>query len=117
MYYFDLTPADIHLGHRTTINEQDTIKHQLCEGAPLLLRTNQYNNGWSIFTQENQAIGSLSRRGTQSLRAKGIHPGQFGFQPDEVTVRSIYRHLKVNEVTGEIIEDWFVVIPQIRVCR
>ncbi len=51
------------------------------------------------------------------FRQKGIVPAQFQFQPGEVTLRSIFRHLKTHEVTGEIVEDWFVVIPQLRVYR
>ena len=43
----------------------------------------------------------------------GILPTQFEFLPGEITVRSIFRHLKTHEVTGEIVEDWFVVIPQL----
>jgi ATP-dependent DNA helicase RecQ len=51
------------------------------------------------------------------LRRKGIQVNQFQFQPGEVTVGSIYRHLNIDDITGEILESWFVVIPQIRVCR
>ena len=50
-------------------------------------------------------------------RLKSIKVNQFQFQQGEVTVGRIYRHLKTDEMTGEILEDWFVVIPQIRVCR
>lgn len=116
MRYLDLTPADVNLGYRATKNNQAIIS-TLSEGMPLCLKTNSWGDGWSIFTSNNQEIGSLSRRGTQSLTNRGIHPGHFQFQLDEVTVRSIYRHLKIDEVTGNILEDWFVVIPQIRICR
>jgi ATP-dependent DNA helicase RecQ len=116
MHYFDLTPADLHLGHRSTKNKQGIIK-LLLEGTSIILRTNDWGNGWSIFTQDNNEIGALSRGGTQSLRDRGIHPGQFEFQFGEVTVRYIYNHTKIDEVTGELLEDWFLIIPQIRVCR
>ncbi|MBS9387841.1 MAG: RecQ family ATP-dependent DNA helicase [Dolichospermum sp. WA123] len=116
MHYFDLTPADVNLGHPSTRNRQVIIR-RLLEGTSIILRTNYQGNGWSIFTQDNNEIGALSRGGTQSLRDKGIHPGQFEFQFGEVTVRYIYNHTKIDEVTGDILEDRFVVIPQIRVCR
>jgi hypothetical protein len=34
-----------------------------------------------------------------------------------VTVRYIYRHVKTAADSDEIIEDWYVVIPQIRIYR
>ncbi|MDD1417596.1 RecQ family ATP-dependent DNA helicase [Dolichospermum sp. ST_sed1] len=116
MHYFDLTPADVNLGHEFTRNRQGIIR-RLLEGTSIILRTNDWGNGWSIFTQDNNEIGALSRGGTQSLRDKGIHPGQFEFQFGEVTVRYIYNHTKIDEVTGDLLENWFVIIPQIRVCR
>lgn len=33
------------------------------------------------------------------------------------TVGFSERHLKTDEMTGKTLEDWFVVIPQLRVCR
>lgn len=116
MHYFDLTPADVNLGHNATKNQQGIIK-TLCEGTPLQLKTNQWGNGWSICTEQNQEIGCLSKKGTQSLTNKKIYPNQFQFQFSEVTVRYIYHHIKIDDVTGDILEDWFVVIPKIRVCR
>jgi ATP-dependent DNA helicase RecQ len=35
----------------------------------------------------------------------------------EVRLHAVYRHLKLDEVTGKVMEDWFVPIPPIRVCR
>ena len=116
MFYIDLTPADVNLGYFATKNQQSVIK-ALHEGAPLQMKINQYGDGWVIQTQQGQDIGALSRRANQTLSQKGIHPRQFQFQPGEVTVRSVFHHLKTDEVTGEILEDWFVVVPQIRVCR
>ncbi|MBD2249378.1 hypothetical protein [Nostoc sp. FACHB-888] len=116
MRYFDLTPSNVHLGYELTKRRQNIIK-SLHESTPIELRINSFGNGWSIFTQQNQEIGCLSRDGTQSLINKGIFPGQFQFQPGEVTVRYLYDHTKRDDITGEISENWFVVIPQIRVCR
>ncbi len=116
MLYGDYTPGDVHLGYAATKNQQTIIKN-LCEGSFLQLKANQFGDGWIIRIQQGQEIGKLSRRGTEELAKKGICPGQFQFQSGEVTVRSIYRHLKVDDVTGNTLEDWFVVIPQIRVCR
>ena len=116
MHYFDFTPADVYLGYRSTKQNQDIIK-RLSEGDFIKLRINSWGNGWSIFTEQNQEIGSLSRNGTQFLRNRGIHFNQFTFQSGEVTVRYIYQHTEMDDVTGEIVEEWFVVIPQIRVCR
>ncbi len=116
MYYFDLTPADVNLGYGTTRNKQNIIKY-IQEGNSIKLKINNWRNGWNIFTKDNQEIGALSQRGTQSLSNRGIHVGQFEFQLGEIKVRYIYNHIKIDEVTGEILEDWFVVIPQIRVCR
>jgi ATP-dependent DNA helicase RecQ len=116
MHYFDLTPADVNLGYQSTRNRQGIIR-RLLEGTSIILRTNYWGNSWSIFTQNNDEIGALSRGGTQSLRDRGIHPGQFEFQFCEVTVRYIYNHIKIDEVTGNILEETLVVIPQIRVCR
>ncbi|WP_262984737.1 3'-5' exonuclease [Nostoc sp. PA-18-2419] len=64
MHYFDLTPGDVHLGYKLTKKRQNIIKN-LHEGSPVELRVNSFGNGWSIFTQQNQEIGCLSRDGTQ----------------------------------------------------
>jgi ATP-dependent DNA helicase RecQ len=87
------------------------------EGSPIELKANFPGNGWSIFTPNNQKIGYLSHNATEFLRNKGIQAGQFEFQSHEVTVKYIYHHIKKDEITAEVLEDWFVVIPQIRVCR
>lgn len=116
MHYFDLTPADIHLGYRATQNNQKIIK-KIPEGSELNLRVNHYGNGWAITTPEGQEIGALSKKCTQFLQSKNIRPGYFQFLAEEVTVKYIYHHFKADEVTGEIIEDWFAIIPQIRICR
>lgn len=115
MFYLDLTPRDINLGHRYTKNNQQVIVN-LQEFAQLQLRVNQYKDGWEIFTAQGQLVGALSRKTNEELLKRGFQP-EFQFQPGEVTVRSIYRHLKLDDLTGDIIEDWFVVIPQIRICR
>jgi ATP-dependent DNA helicase RecQ len=81
------------------------------------MKANSFGEGWVILTQQGIEIGALSRRTNSEFRQKGILPTQFKFLPGEVTVRSIFRHLRTHEVTGEIVEDWFVVIPQLRVYR
>ncbi|MBD2169272.1 hypothetical protein H6G04_33460 [Calothrix membranacea FACHB-236] len=116
MYYFDLTPADVNLRHITTRNQQDKIKI-LREGTPLQLKTNQWGDGWNICTERHEQIGCLSRKGKELLSNKKIVPNQFQFKFGEVTVRYVYHHIKIDDVTGDILEDWFVVIPKIRVCR
>ncbi|WP_017719812.1 RecQ family ATP-dependent DNA helicase [Kamptonema formosum] len=118
MLYLDLEPSDVNLGYPATRNSQPIIK-TLREGDPLQIKAKQFgkNWGWVIITQQGWEIGNLSKKCTETLRRKGIQVNQFQFQQGEVTVGSIYRHLKTDEITGEIPEDWFVVIPQIRVCR
>ncbi|WP_414589077.1 RecQ family ATP-dependent DNA helicase [Scytonema sp. PCC 10023] len=116
MFYSDLTPAGVNLGHWCTKNRQQIIAN-LQEQSQLQLKVNKYNDGWEICTAQGQPIGGLSKKTNSDLAAKGFKPGDFQFQPGEVTVRSIYRHLKVDDLTGDVIEDWFVVIPQILVCR
>jgi ATP-dependent DNA helicase RecQ len=46
-----------------------------------------------------------------------LRPKLFTFAAGEVRLHTIYRHLKLDEVTGNVREDWFVPIPQIQVCR
>jgi ATP-dependent DNA helicase RecQ len=81
------------------------------------MKVNRYGNNWALLTQQGREIGCLSKRDTETLRDKGIQVNQFQFQLGEVSVGSIYRHPKTDEMTEEILESWFVVIPQIRVCR
>ena len=116
MLYLDLTPKDVNLGDRSTQSQQEIIKN-LQEDAPLQMKVNRYGNGWAILTAAGQEIGILSRKGNTELGKQGLQPSRFQFQPSEVTVKSIYRHLQTDEITGEITEDWFLVIPQIRICR
>ena len=114
--YLDLTPGDVYLGHRATQDNQTIIKG-LREGEMLLLTVNNQNTGWTIQTQTGRTIGALSKAAVETLRKQRIQPEQFQFQPGEVAVRAIYQHEKFNEMTGELEESHFVVIPQIRICR
>lgn len=124
--YFDLSPlkkgpnaqtqSDVHLGYKATKNKQDIIQ-RMREGDLLYLKPNSWGNGWSIFNEEQIEIGALSKVCNKTLVDKGIEPGKFHFQPGEVTVRCIYRYVKTAEDSDEIIEDWYVVIPQIRIYR
>lgn len=116
MLYQDLDPGSVNLGYRATRSQQEVIK-TLHEGAPLQIIANRYGNGWVILTEQGQEIGALSRRTNEELERRGIQPGRFQFQPGEVTVRSIFHQFDLDDVTGEITDDWFVVIPQIRICR
>lgn len=114
--YINLTPKDVYLGFPGNPKQQQIVK-SLREGDPLQMKVNKYRNGWAIFTQQKEEIGKLSKNGDRNLKMKGIQPDRCQFQPGEVTVNSIFRHLKTDDLTGEILEDWFVVIPQIRLCR
>jgi ATP-dependent DNA helicase RecQ len=116
LFYFDLTPGDVNLGYWVTKNQQAVIK-ALREGESLQMKVNSFGDSWVILTQQGVEIGALSKSAKAKLTQKGILPAQFQFQPGEVTLRSIFRHLKTHEVTGEIVEDWFVVIPQLRIYR
>lgn len=120
MLYHDLTPAHIWLGHNDTVAQQETIR-ALHEGMPLQLMP--YGSpigaetGWEIQTATGTRIGALSQKANALLAEKGVRPGQFEFKTGEVTVHSIYRQLGVDQVTGKVNQDHFVVLPQIRVCR
>ncbi|RUS92359.1 hypothetical protein DSM106972_099330 [Dulcicalothrix desertica PCC 7102] len=116
MFYSDLTPGDIFLSNYNTKKNQQVIVN-LIEGAELLIKVNPNKNGWNIYSTDGQCVGALSQRANKELFKKGCVPGQFEFLSGEVTVKSVYRHMSIDDVIGEITEDWFVVIPQIRVCR
>jgi ATP-dependent DNA helicase RecQ len=62
-------------------------------------------------------VGALSRKCNQQLARDGLRPGAFAFGAGEVRLNAVYRHLTLDEVTGKVLEDWFVPIPPIRVCR
>ncbi|MDX2228831.1 MAG: AAA family ATPase [Leptolyngbyaceae cyanobacterium bins.349] len=118
MLYLDLTPEDVNLGYSETQKESNqAIIRALQEGDPLSLTANQRKNGWEIRTMDGSVVGSLSKNAVKDLMQQRICPHTFQFQPGEVTVRSIYWHLKVDQVTTDPLENWFVVIPQIRICR
>ncbi len=116
IYYADMNPKDINLGDPDTQNQQEIIKN-LHEGDRLVIRVSHWGNSWEIRTKDNIKIGALSRTKNQELIQKGIDPNSFVFRDGEATIRSIYRHIKTDPVTGEVMQDWFVVIPQIRICR
>lgn len=117
MFYVDFTPGGINLGHPATKDKQQIIE-KLHEGAELSMKANSNKNGWNIYTTFGQCIGTMSKNANKELSKKGCVPGEFEFQPGEVTIKSVYRHITIDDVvSGEINEDWFVVIPQIRVCR
>jgi ATP-dependent DNA helicase RecQ len=114
--YFDLSPGDVNLGYWATQKRQDQIK-TMREGDLLQLQPNSRRNGWIIANENGDVIGALSRKCNEALIWKGLAPGRFQFDPKEVTVRYIYRHVKTADDSDEIIEDWYVVIPQIRIYR
>jgi ATP-dependent DNA helicase RecQ len=116
IYYADMTPRDINLGDPDTQNKQEIIKN-LHEGDRLLLKVSNWGNSWDIRTTDNIKIGALSRSKSQELIQKDIKPNSFLFKDGETTIRGIYRHIQNDPVTGEILQDWFVVIPQFRICR
>ena len=74
------------------------------------------HQGWLVCDAKGDVLGALSADGDRKLAERGLGPDQFEFRNGEVRVGRIYRHLKFNDITGEKIEDWFVVLPQIRVC-
>lgn len=113
--YVDLTPGEVNLGFEGSKDRQGIIQ-QLKEGDAIDLRATAAGNNWTI-RRNNQVIGLLSSQAVDKLRHRGINPGEFTFQPSEVTVRNVYRHLETDPVNGEILSDWYVVIPQIRICR
>ncbi|MFZ9738658.1 MAG: RecQ family ATP-dependent DNA helicase, partial [Prochlorotrichaceae cyanobacterium] len=115
VFYADLTPQDIHLGFAGTQAKQHLIQ-SLREGDPLNLIPTKNGQNWTIRHQ-NQVLGLLAQKAVKDLAKRHIYPGKFIFQPGEVTVRNIYRHLITHEITGEPLEDWYVVIPKIRICR
>jgi len=114
--YIDMTPRDVNLSYGVNPKQQEIVKN-LREGDRVQMQVNRYGNSWAIFTQHGEEIGNLSRGATETLKKQEIQPNQFEFQPGDVTVKSIYRHFKIDDITGEIQEDWFVVIPKIRICR
>ncbi len=115
IFYADFTPQDIHLGFQGARDNQQIIKG-LKEGDVIDLRATQNQDNWTI-RKDNRVIGLLSRHAVQNLRNRGIAPRDFVFQQGEVRVRNIFRHLETDQVTGEILNEWYVVIPQICVCR
>lgn len=115
VFYADLTPKDVNLGFNGLKDSQEIIK-QLKEGDLIDLMATANNTKWRIC-RNSQCIGLLSKQAVGDLRNRNINPGIFTFQPKEVTVRNVYRHVKIDEITGEILDDLYVVIPQIRICR
>ncbi|MFP4336882.1 MAG: RecQ family ATP-dependent DNA helicase [Halothece sp.] len=123
--YLDFAPRDIHLGHPATIQNQSRIR-QLREGMRLELRPNRNGNSWVIWTSEPPFVpiggfasgrSSSEKVGMAKLLHQGLRIGEFQFQVEEVRVKHIYHHVKRNELTAQIEEDWFVVIPSIQICR
>ncbi|MDX1976247.1 MAG: ATP-dependent helicase [Pseudanabaenaceae cyanobacterium bins.68] len=115
IFYADMNPSHVSLGFPGTRESQGIIE-ALKEGDTIDLITTSARNNWTI-RRNHQVIGLLSSKAVTELADRSIIPGRFIFNSGEVTVRSIFRHLKTDEVTGEIVEDWYVAIPQIRVCR
>ncbi len=115
LIYQDLTPAHVNLGHPATRASQELIKG-LREGDSLQLGVNAARD-WLVRTEQGRIIGALSRRAKQELDRNKMGAGSFTFGAGEVRVGRIYHHLKFDDITGEKVEDWFVAIPLLRVCR
>jgi ATP-dependent DNA helicase RecQ len=116
MVYQDLTSAHARKGHPATKSRQRVIR-DLCEGDALDLWPNYAGDGWLVRTARGQYVGGLSRKCTQQLARDGLRPNAFAFGPGEVRLHAVYRHLELGKVTGDVREDWFVPVPQLRVCR
>jgi ATP-dependent DNA helicase RecQ len=123
--YRDLGVDDVWISKRDTRQRQHLIK-SLREGAALQLRPRRYRSstsgdkdrqGWLICDARGMVLGALSRKGDRELAEQGLGPDRFEFQDGEVRVGRIYHHLQFHEITGQKMEDWFVIVPQIRVCR
>ncbi len=115
VFYSDFSPEDVHLSFNGSREEQERIK-QLREGDALQLIATATANNWTIRSNR-QIIGLLSSKAANHLISRGIRPGQFSFQPTEVTVKNVYRQVEIDEVTGDQRDEWYVVIPQIQICR
>ncbi|MCT7953218.1 RecQ family ATP-dependent DNA helicase [Ancylothrix sp. C2] len=115
MLYLNLSPQDVNLGYAFSENQQQIVK-SLREGDVIEMKANRYGNNWAIVA-EGQEVGTLSRSYNDFLKQRGIVVNEFQFQPGEVRVGKIYNHLKYDPLNGETIENWFVLLPQIRVCR
>ena len=113
--YRDLTPQDVWLDCPESLSRQHIIC-RLREGEQLQLHVNGTVGSWEVRTTSGACIGKLSKKANAELSAKGID-GQFQFRPGEVSVRSIYRHRSMDLVTGAVLQDHFVVLPQIRLWR
>jgi ATP-dependent DNA helicase RecQ len=117
VFYADLTPKHVHLSFDGMRDEsKQRIIKDIKEGELINLKAIQNGKNWTI-RKNDQVIGLLSNQAVGDLRNRGITPSNFTFQSEEVTVRSVYRHLKTDEVNGDILEDWYLVVPQIRICR
>jgi ATP-dependent DNA helicase RecQ len=115
VFYADLTPKDVILSYGSKDKKKQEIIKKLKEAESIDLRA-EAGNKWRIYS-DDQVIGSLSKKAVDDLRKRDINPGRFAFKPGEVTIRNIYRHIEPDQITGEIVDDWYVVIPQIRICR
>jgi ATP-dependent DNA helicase RecQ len=116
--YLDLTPKDVWLGFGATQGGQMWIE-ELREGAGLRLRARrgQKGQGWLVCTADGRPIGALLAEGDRKLARRGMTPGGFEFRDGEVQVDRVYHHLQLDDMTGAVTQNWFVAIPQIRVCR
>jgi ATP-dependent DNA helicase RecQ len=126
IFYADMNRKDVNHGYRQTKNKQNQeIIKKLKEGENLLLKKNRFKNNWGIYTLSNIEIGELSsgrNAGTKDIGKRKLDRAQislneFQFEDGEVSVRHIYLFKEVDDVTGETLDEWFVIIPQIRVCR
>lgn len=117
VFYKDLTPKDVHLSFKGSQDKkkQEIIK-KLKEAESIDLEATVAGDNWTIRSN-TQVIGLLSKNAVADLRKRHINPGGFAFQPGEVSVKNIYRHVETDHITGEIVNDWYVVIPRIRICR
>lgn len=116
VYLSSLKPWPTNIGHLAT-HQQQAIICALHESDRLQLSARNDRFGWYIRTEGGVVIGVLSDKQTEEMKKHNIIPGSFQFQPSEVTLGALYHHIKTDPITGEIIEDWFVPVPQIRVFR
>jgi ATP-dependent DNA helicase RecQ len=103
------TPRDVWLSFDRTKAQQPLIE-RMKEGDPLRISRGSYPR---ISLPTGQCIGSLAAGFSKELLARfGARSKELG--SDIVSVYKIFHHVKLEQLTGEILEDHFVVLPEIK---
>ncbi|MBA3822743.1 MAG: RecQ family ATP-dependent DNA helicase [Ktedonobacterales bacterium] len=111
-FFRTMTPEDVYLGYQTT-REQQPLIATLKEGEHLRILLESPARHLPILLPSGECLGALSETQSQELKTHFAHRSK-KLASQSVFIHKIYHQYKADKLTGRILSDHFVVLPEIK---